>query len=206
MLPELRGWNPLVTALKLGLTETGVTLFRADARPDCGPIINQQVVRLESPMTIANAIEHVQHAIKMILIDLMERVSGEGYELMPQDERNATYSLWRDDLDYFIDWQQDAASVERHVMASGSPYGGARSVTMGHTVAVNQVRVVSEDWKIANRTVGKAVDLDDQGPLVICGKGMLRLVDMEIPSCGPNLRLRHRFDSPQLYATCKSCR
>ena len=40
----------------------------------------------------------------------------------PQNHRSATYSLWRDEEDFQIDWSQSAEVIVRHIHASSYPY------------------------------------------------------------------------------------
>ncbi|GJM73208.1 hypothetical protein HMSSN036_54240 [Paenibacillus macerans] len=43
----------------------------------------------------------------------------------PQNEKEASYSLWRDEEDYLIDWSMDSEYVHRFIDATGFPYKGA---------------------------------------------------------------------------------
>ena len=44
-----------------------------------------------------------------------------------QNEKEASYSLWRDEEDYFINWSLGAKTIERTINATGFPYSGART-------------------------------------------------------------------------------
>ena len=94
-----------------------------------------------------------------------------------QDETLATYSLWRDDQDYDIDWTRSAEEIRRFVDAVGTPYLGAAT-------RLKQVRArvldadVGEDVRIENRTPGKVFAVEDGKPIVVCGTGLLKVVDL----------------------------
>ena len=198
LLPRHRGFNPLVTALICGDEVTGVTALLAAAEYDRGDILGQVTVPLARPIRIADAIDLVAAAYA----ELAERiggliVGGEPLAGVPQDESAATYSLWRDDEDYEVDWSLPAQRIRDFVDAVGPPYAGARTSVGGEVVRLLDV-TVEEDVRIANRTPGKVIFLRDGRPTVACGSGLLRIDAMEIDgspgtSALPLRRFRSRF-------------
>ncbi len=90
---------------------------------------------------------------------------------MKQQEDQASYSLWRDDEDYAIDWSWDAARVRRHVDATGFPYKGAYAMLNGRKAritVVEEMKAVS----IENKTPGKVIFMNDKYPVVVTGNGL----------------------------------
>jgi len=198
LLPRHRGFNPLVTALIDGDEVTGVTALLAAAEYDRGDILGQVTVPLVRPIRIADAIALVVTAYA----ELAERIGGliaAGAPLagVPQDESAATYSLWRDDEDYEVDWSQPAPRIRDFVDAVGPPYAGARTSVDGEVVRL-LAGTVEHDVRIANRTPGKVIFLRDGRPTVVCGSGLLRIDAMEVDgspgtSALPLRRFRSRF-------------
>jgi methionyl-tRNA formyltransferase len=175
LLPRYRGFNPLVTALINGDAETGVTALLATGEYDRGDILGQVVVPLPRPVRIAAAIDLVAAAYGRLAADLGARIAaGETLAGTPQDEGAASYSLWRDDADYEIDWSWPAGRLRDFVYAVGHPYAGARTRMDGVPVRVWDV-AVEPDVRIANRTPGKVIFLRDGRPTVVCGAGLLRI-------------------------------
>ena len=48
-------------------------------------------------------------------IDRIDRYAVQGRQAFEQDEAKATYSLWRDDEDYKIDWHLSSEEIMRFV-------------------------------------------------------------------------------------------
>ena len=96
----------------------------------------------------------------------------------PQDDSQATYSLWRDEEDYAIDWSQSATDLRRFVDAVGHPYKGASTTLHGQRLRIRQVRALP-DVSIANRTPGKVIFMRSGRPVVVCGEGLLLLEKVE---------------------------
>ncbi len=192
LLPKLRGFAPTVTAMIAGESETGVTFLRAGPGVDDGPILWQRAVPIGPRDTIAEVIErltgpYVEGALRYL--------RGELADPREQDERQATYSIWRDPEDYRLDWSQDAARLERTVRALGPPYLGAQTTLGGQTLVVHEARV-EPDLAFAIRQPGKIWSLDARGrPTVVCGAGLLTILraTAEGRDALPLKSLRQRF-------------
>ncbi|MBC6942281.1 MAG: methionyl-tRNA formyltransferase [Xanthomonadales bacterium] len=193
LLPRHRGFNPLVTALIEGDRRIGVTALYASAEYDRGDIIAQAASDVTYPLRIADAIEQVcGHYQELALHVAACLVRGEMPPATPQDDAAATYSLWRDDEDYFIDWTLDAARLQRTVDALGSPYHGAASLLSGRLVRIHAATALA-DVIIANRTPGKVIFVDHGRPVVVCGYGLLRIDALVDGVTGDSLLPLQRF-------------
>lgn len=175
LLPKYRGFNPLVTALINGDSKTGVTALLATEQYDEGPIAGFEVLKIEYPAKIQKIIEDIKKLYYVLLKNVVSEISSTGYlELKKQNNDEATYSLWRDEEDYFIDWTKSAAEIKRFVDAVGSPYKGAASMLDGEVVRILDVEVM-DDVTIENRSVGKVIFLHKKLPVIVCGTGLLIL-------------------------------
>lgn len=177
LLPRYRGFAPLVNSLINGEKEVGVTALYASDEFDRGPILGQAHRFISYPITIAEAIEKVSgcyiELIDMIWAKLRVGILPVG---TPQDESLATYSLWRDEEDYCLDWQLDAACLRRTVDALGWPYQGATTKLDGQVLRVRRATELP-DVVIENRTPGKVLFVNAAGPVVVCGQGLLQLLE-----------------------------
>lgn len=176
LLPRYRGCAPTVTALIRGESEIGVTAIRPVEAVDAGPVLGQRRWTVEYPITIADALDRQAAVMADLLIDLVESAADGTLRPTPQDETKATYSLWRGDGDAWIDWSWDARRIARFVDAVGAPYCGARTVHDGGVVTVRRVEV-ADDVAFEDRSPGKIWTLTDQGPVVVCGTGMVRILE-----------------------------
>ena len=196
LLPSYRGFFPLATALINGDEEIGVTALYAAKEYDRGEIIAQSVSRIAYPIKIKDAIDVVTRNYQELALHLAAAMhSGREFDSTPQDERRATYSLWRDEDDFFIDWSASADYIRRFVDALGSPYRGAATVVGGNVARVLESTVL-DDVEVANRTPGKVIFVRESKPVVVCGQGLLRidaLVDDKGRSLLPLPGIRVRF-------------
>lgn len=119
LLPRYRGCAATVTALVNGEHEVGVTALRPDDVVDSGPVLAQRRWTVQYPMTIADALDRQAACMVDVLLDLVAAWEDGRLHSRPQDESLATYSLWRDGDDGWIDWSWDAARICRFVDAAG---------------------------------------------------------------------------------------
>jgi methionyl-tRNA formyltransferase len=175
LLPRYRGFAPTVTALINGDREIGVTALTPTDAIDEGPIITQRALAISYPIKIQTALELQAGLMTEIAIDIVDQWRRGELLSTPQHDGAATFSIWRDDADYEIDWSNSAAEIERFVNAVGHPYAGARTKVGGvETVRVRDVTVLP-DKPFEIRQPGKIWSLDNGRPIVICGDGMLRI-------------------------------
>ena len=199
ILPKYRGFAPLVNMLINGETKIGVSAIFGAIEYDRGDLIAQKSSNIDYPITISEAIDlNNRNFIELVKEIFLKISNDEDLVGVPQNESEASYSIWRDDGDYEIDWNKPSDEIKRLIDAVGYPYLGARtSTTSGEKVRVMRAEVV-EDVQCELRHVGKVIFNNDGHPTVICGKGLLRIneayyVDDEDKSYLPVKSYRVRF-------------
>ena len=197
ILPRLRGFNPLVTALINGDKEIGVTALFASEEYDRGEIIDSEVIQISYPIKIEEAIARVSVCYSILVNRLMKSIySQESLEGRKQDESKATYSLWRDKEDYFINWEDDADKISRHIDAVGFPYDGAKTHYDNRVITILEATPLQEDVYIENRIPGKVIFKKDGYLVVVCGRGLLiirKALDTDKEYLDFNGKFRLRF-------------
>ncbi len=197
LLPRYRGFNPLVSCLINGERKIGVTALLGATRYDAGDILAQSASTIEYPIKIADAIDCVRADYKATAVEVLERIEcQEILQGVPQDEVAATYSLWRDEEDYRISWERPATWIARFVDAVGSPYKGASTLVDGVLARVDAA-VALPDVSIENRVPGKVIWMEGVFPVVVCGDGLLKIVQLSADNTGvsmlPLSKFRSRF-------------
>lgn len=198
ILPRYRGFAPLVSALINGDKQIGVTALLASEEYDRGPIIDQEIIEIEYPVTISLAIDLLLPCYKSLTNKVIEKIMQGCMTSLLQNEADATYSLWRDDEDYYIDWTGDAHSIQRFVDALGPPYKGAATTIDGEVYRIRKCEVLS-DVKIENRKAGKVIFVENENPIVVCGTGLVKILTITKEDSETNVlplaKFRTRFIS-----------
>ncbi|NOU16875.1 MAG: methionyl-tRNA formyltransferase [Bacteroidales bacterium] len=177
LLPKYRGFSPLVNQLLNAETEIGVSAFYATNEFDKGDIIFQEKISINYPIKINEAIELVSEIYNSIIIHILELIIANiKLPRIKQDEESASYSIWREYKDYFIDWNRSSSYIKRFVDAVGYPYLGARTYIKNQEIIIINSEVYS-DLKIEINDIGKVILLDKEYPIVICGNGLLKITE-----------------------------
>ena len=156
----------------------GVTALMADKEYDKGNILAQELVKIDYPMKICEAIDRLIPLYIKLVADIYKLVKNGTLRGIKQEEKLATYSLWRDEEDYFINWYEDAGDIARFCDAVGYPYKGAMTYINGEAYRVLDVEL-HPDVFVENRVnnIGKIIFMQDECPVVICGSGLLKILN-----------------------------
>jgi len=176
VLPKYRGFNPLVSALINGDTIIGVTALFGTEEFDKGDIIGQRIIEISYPIKIETAIQKLSKEYAILLERVISDYSSGSLNASSQNEAEASFSLWRDDEDYKIDWNQDSQKIQRTIDAVGFPYKGASTLMDGALLRIFDAEIFP-DVNIINRAPGKLLFKHQDGLVIVCGSGLLKVKD-----------------------------
>ena len=194
LLPAMRGFNPLITGLIKGEEKFGVTALFGCKEYDSGPIIDQEIFYVTYPAKIQQVIELSLLSYRKLAYKIVDKLHRKekiiGY---PQDPKRVTYSLWRNEEDFYIDWNESSEIIKRTIDALGYPYSGAKTRTKDSTITIVDADTY-EDVKIEIRQVGKVIFFRDAMPVIVCGDGLL-----QIKECNDDSEFKSITQKTKLY-------
>jgi methionyl-tRNA formyltransferase len=191
ILPKYRGFNPLVTALINGDPEIGVTAIEATEEFDSGAIINQKNIGISHPIKIGQAIDKISLLYAEILNEVIQDYQNDDIVYSQQNENLASYSLWRDENDYEINWTLPADVIIRFIYALSFPYLGAKTKINGTYVRIFDAEEVN-DVVIINRTPGKVIFKSENEYTIVCGKGLIKISEF-YDANGEQISFKNKF-------------
>jgi methionyl-tRNA formyltransferase len=110
-LPKYRGPSPIRTALLNGDEFTGVTLMLMDEKLDSGPMLAQEIVKIDdSDNNFTLEAKLAKTAANMINPVLADYISGKITPL-PQDEAKVSFTSMIEKQDGKINWQKTAQEI-----------------------------------------------------------------------------------------------
>lgn len=176
LLPKYRGFAPLVTAMLNCEKKVGVSVLYAEKEADRGDIILQKSFSITKDMYIEEAIQEMAEVYSSAAIELMNHILNNDINAVKQNDTEASYSIWRDEDDYWLDWDWPAERINRAIHCLGYPYKGAKTLNENQVIRIMKSEVV-DDVNFEIRTPGKIWLLKDNKPVVVCGEGMLRIIE-----------------------------
>jgi methionyl-tRNA formyltransferase len=177
LLPKYRGFAPLVNMLCNKEKEIGVTAIFASEEYDKGDIIAHSSTKINYPIKISNAIDLIsQNYVDLVVKILSILDKGDKIIAVKQDEKLASYSLWRDEEDYVINWQKNSEDILNFINAVSSPYKGAATYINGQQKCRIFEAELESDVQIENIDIGKVIFVKNKFPVIVCGSGFIKLL------------------------------
>ncbi len=180
ILPRYRGYAPLVNMLINREPEVGVTAILANKEFDKGDIIMQRKISIKYPIKIGEAIDLITPLYIDIVSEILKKIHTkkcDELKLQFQNENDASYSLWRDEEDYRINWNDTAYNIMQFIYSLGFPYKGASTDCEGQILRIFDCEIY-DDVTIENRTPGKILFIINQCPVVVCSEGLLKITQI----------------------------
>lgn len=189
-LPDLRGFSPVVNSIRFNFNRLGATIFRAVSEVDAGPIVFQVCEPSVRGFKVDKAFQRVRvmyENITKLFIDNFK----ENLFFLPQNERAVSYSVWRDEIDFMIDWSLPAEEIVRHIDSVGYPYAGALTFYGNEFLRVFDAEVYVSGV-LYGVVPGKIFKLEDGCPVVMTGNGCVKLLEFS-NSSDKSIMLKTRF-------------
>lgn len=176
LLPQLRGFSPLITAIEFGHKTIGSSVFKAESGIDTGDIFYQKSNSISYPIKIQKAIDIILKDYEQLSIQLLKDIQEKSLpKAIQQIEKNATYSLWRNEEDYNIDWTLPSLRLQNFINAVGPPFKGAFTTIEGKELRILEVDILP-NIEIVNRKPGKILTVQNNQPQVVTVDGLIKIV------------------------------
>lgn len=185
LLPRWRGAAPIQRAIWAGDTVTGVTIMQMDAGLDTGPMLSRVELPIQTDDTSASIYEKLATIGPEALVDALNKLSAGLLSPEAQSDSEATYAKKLSKEEATIDWQNEAAFIERCIRAF-NPWPGTEFYAGEHRVKVWQARVLTADLVTESPAkAGIVLAANKDGIDIQCGEGVLRLLSLQPPGKKP---------------------
>ena len=175
LLPRWRGAAPIQRALLAGDTETGISIMQMDVSLDTGPVIERVVVPIAPRDTTGTLTDKLAAAGAGAIVRTLAMLRKTGsVPAHAQDASAASYAAKIGRAEAAIRWNDDAAAIDRAVRAF-NPSPGALAKLEGATIKI----WAAEPAPGSLGPPGLVVSADGNGLLVACGRGALRVRELQ---------------------------
>lgn len=177
ILPRWRGAAPIQRSIWAGDAETGVTIMQMDIGLDTGDMLKIATLPIEASDTSASMYEKLAGLGPDALIDCLADIATGKAEPVKQDDELANYAKKLSKEEARIDWNDDAAHIERCVRAF-NPWPMSHFEAAENSIKVWQSRVAEQT---SDKPAGTIVQADKTGIYVATGNGTLVLEQLQVP-------------------------
>ena len=172
LLPRWRGAAPIQRALMAGDAQTGITIMQMDEGLDTGPMRLQRAIDIRPEDDAGSLHDRLAELGAAMIVEALSASDGPA---IPQPSEGATYARKIVREDARLDWSRPAGELECIVRAM-RPVPGAQADLHGEAVKV---------WRAAecdgSGHPGAILSARDDGITVACGRGALRLLEIQRP-------------------------
>ncbi len=177
ILPRWRGAAPIQRSIWAGDAETGVTIMQMDIGLDTGDMLKIATLPIEATDTSASMYEKLAELGPVALVDCLADIAQGTAVPVKQDDELANYAKKLSKEEARIDWNKDAAHIERCVRAF-NPWPMSHFEVAENSIKVWQSRVAEQT---SNKPAGTIIQADKSGIYVATGNGVLVLEQLQVP-------------------------
>jgi methionyl-tRNA formyltransferase len=180
ILPRWRGAAPIQRAVMAGDKITGVQVMRVTEGLDEGPVLATATTRIDALDTAGTLMERLAAAAAGLIVTTLPAIEGGTAVETPQAVEGVTYAKKIKPKEARLDWTKPSAEIDCKIRGL-SPFPGAWFTAPSEK---GPVRVKALLSRVEDES-GPAGSLLDDGLLVACGEGAVRLLRVQREGKGP---------------------
>ena len=177
LLPKYRGAAPIQWAVIEGEEVSGVTTMQMDEGLDTGDMIEKTEVALDKKETGGSLHDKLAEAGAKLCVSTLDKIEKGTAVFTRQGESPTAYAKQLDKKLGEIDWSQPVDKIERLIRGL-NPWPSAYTMWEDKVMKLWEAEAVQEDSSLEPGTV---VRVDKKDFCVQTGKGMLRVLALQIP-------------------------
>ncbi len=173
LLPRWRGAAPIQRALLAGDSETGISIMRMEEGLDTGPVYLMQRVPIAADETAGSLHDKLAAQGARAIAEALAGIARGGLVAHPQPAEGVTYAAKIQKEEAALAWSADAVELERRIRAF-NPFPGAATTLNGEPLKIWRACTSAESGE-----PGRILRADAEQILVACGRGALRLEELQ---------------------------
>lgn len=176
LLPRWRGAAPMQWAIIAGDETTGITTMQMDVGLDTGDMLLTKEVPISPNETGESLHDKMAVLGSELLLETLRQAEEGTLHPIPQNDEDSTYAKMLTKETGKIDWNLDAAQIERYVRGLNS-WPSAYSGYKGKTLKIWCAEVLPE---VTEEKPGTVVSVEKDSFTVQTGNGCLRILELQM--------------------------
>lgn len=177
LLPRWRGAAPIQRAIAAGDSETGITIMQMDIGLDTGDMLVKTHCPIDADETGGSLHDKLLQQGGPALLKALSQIEKQTLQPEKQNDALANYASKLSKQEAAIDWSLSASSLYNQIRAF-TPFPIAHFSLGSDRVRVWQSELDASEHNCEPGTILKA---DNDGLLVACSEGAIRLTQLQLP-------------------------
>jgi len=180
LLPRWRGAAPIQRAILAGDEESGISIMRMAPGLDTGPVVVTEPVTILPGTTAGDLHDQLSQLGARLMLEALDGLNDKVLHAVPQPEEGVTYAHKLEKSEGFVDWAQDARTIDRQLRAL-TPWPGCFFEQGGERLKLLGVKPAP----LSAGTLPEPGTILDKNGTVSCGSGALTLTRVQRPGRKP---------------------
>jgi methionyl-tRNA formyltransferase len=178
LLPRWRGAAPIHRAIEAGDSETGITIMQMELGLDTGPMLAVERLPIAPNDTTHSLHDKLAEMGGHLIVTTLFKLAHQALEAVPQPDLGVTYAnkILKDEA--ALDFTQAASVLDCKIRAF-NPFPGALAHFNGVALKIWRAEIIASTSGLPPGHVVAANAQD--GVIVVCGDGLLRLLELQKP-------------------------
>lgn len=173
LLPKYRGAAPIQWAVAGGDAVTGVTILHVSKKMDSGDIILQEPFAIAEGETAGSLEPKLAEFGAALMLRALDQLESGTAARVPQEESAVTWARKLEKEDGRVDWRKSAVVLHNQVRGF-YPWPGS-FIEVSH----KRLKILATRVEPLAGEPGVVLALDGDGPVVACGSGAVRLLEVQ---------------------------
>lgn len=187
LLPRWRGAAPIQRSILSGDKETGITIMQMDKGLDTGDILAKTPCPIGPDDTAQTLHDKLAQSGARLMLETIEQIESDKLKPEAQDEQLSNYANKIEKTEATLDWTLPAQVLEYKIRAF-HPWPVAQTILADKVLRIWRAKALSDESIECNKeecVPGTVLRADKKGIDVATGKGILRLMQVQLPGGKP---------------------
>lgn len=178
LLPRWRGAAPIQRAIEAGDRETGVSIMQMEEGLDTGPVLISESIPIDDHINASGLHDKLAALGGKLILSALQKMEEGSVHPVIQDENAAIYASKIHKEEAGLDFSLPAAKIINKIRAF-NPFPGCTAKFQD--IPIKIWKAEADDRPSVAEKIGQILSADENGIVVACGKGSIRILELQKP-------------------------